>query len=110
MKRALLLMESNLQEKVSITEIAGRLNCSRRQLERLFGTELGVSPMAVYLALRVHYAKSLLEDSDLQIGEIAYRCGFENAGHFSRVFRQHTGMTPTHLRHPTRSSGGSTNA
>jgi transcriptional regulator GlxA family with amidase domain len=97
-------MESNIQEKVSITEIAGRLNCSRRQLERLFGTELGVSPMAAYLALRVHYAKSLLEDSDLQIGEIAYRCGFENAGHFSRVFRQQTGMTPTHLRHPTRSA------
>ncbi|PBC02341.1 GlxA family transcriptional regulator [Mesorhizobium sp. WSM3860] len=101
-KRALLLMESSLQEKISVTEIASRLNCSRRQLERLFATELGTSPMAAYLALRVHYAKSLLEGSDLQIGDIAYRCGFENAGHFSRVFRQHTGITPTNLRHPGR--------
>nr|WIE94519.1 helix-turn-helix domain-containing protein [Mesorhizobium sp. WSM4875] len=95
-------MESSLQEKISVTEIASRLNCSRRQLERLFATELGTSPMAAYLALRVHYAKSLLEGSDLQIGDIAYRCGFENAGHFSRVFRQHTGITPTNLRHPGR--------
>ena len=105
-KRALLLMESSLQEKVSVTEIAGRLNCSRRQLERLFAVELGISPMAAYLALRVHYAKSLLEGSDLQIGEIAYRCGFGNAGHFSRVFRQQTGITPTHLRHPGRAAAG----
>ncbi|WP_245520528.1 helix-turn-helix domain-containing protein, partial [Mesorhizobium sp. M1C.F.Ca.ET.212.01.1.1] len=42
---------------------------------------------------------------DLAIGDIAYRCGFENAGHFSRVFRQHTGITPTHLRHPNRVVG-----
>ncbi len=104
-KRALLLMESSLQDKVSVNEIANRLNCSRRQLERLFATELGISPMAAYLALRVHYAKSLLEGSDLRIGEIAYRCGFGNAGHFSRVFRQQTGITPTHLRHPSRSAG-----
>jgi transcriptional regulator GlxA family with amidase domain len=92
-------MESNLQEKVSVTEISSRLNCSRRQLERLFAIELNTSPMAAYLALRMHYAKSLLERSDLAVGDIASRCGFENAGHFSRVFRQHTGITPTRLRH-----------
>ncbi|MER8568111.1 helix-turn-helix domain-containing protein [Mesorhizobium sp. M0924] len=104
-KRALLLMESNLQETLSVAEIAGRLHLSRRQLERLFGAELGIGPMAAYLALRVHQAKSLLEGSDLAIGDIAYRCGFPNAGHFSRVFRHQTGITPTHLRHPNRMSG-----
>ncbi len=97
-KRALLLMESNIQEKVTVTEIANRLNFSRRQLERLFSLELGISPMAAYLTLRVHYAKSLLEASDLQVAEIGFRCGFSNAGHFSRVFRQYTGTTPTNVR------------
>ncbi|TGS65566.1 GlxA family transcriptional regulator [Mesorhizobium sp. M3A.F.Ca.ET.201.01.1.1] len=97
-KRALMLMESNLQGKVSIAEIASKLSCSRRQLERRFGTELNVSPMAAYLTLRLHYAKSLLEDSELQIREIAQRCGFESAGYFSRVFRHHTGVGPTRLR------------
>lgn len=56
-KRALLLMESNLQETLSVAEIASRLNCSRRQLERLFGLELGIGPMAAYLTLRVHHAQ-----------------------------------------------------
>ncbi|WP_244494073.1 MULTISPECIES: helix-turn-helix domain-containing protein [Mesorhizobium] len=47
-------------------------------------------------------SKSLLEGSDPQIGDIAYRRGFTDAGHFSRVLRQQTGITPTHLRHPNR--------
>lgn len=97
-KRALLLMESNIQEKVTVAEIASRLNFSRRQLERLFSSELGISPMAAYLALRVHYAKSLLEGSDMQVAEIAFRCGFSNPGHFSRVFREYNGVSPTNVR------------
>ncbi|WP_192250959.1 GlxA family transcriptional regulator [Mesorhizobium caraganae] len=97
-KRALLLMESSLQETITVSDIAAKLNVSRRQLERLFAIELEVSPMAAYLAVRLQYAKSLLEATDLQIGEIGFRCGFGNAGHFSRVFRQHIGVTPTDLR------------
>ncbi|BCH07506.1 AraC family transcriptional regulator [Mesorhizobium sp. 131-3-5] len=97
-RRALLLMESNLQEKITVTEVASKLGISRRQLERLFATEIQISPMAAYLALRLQYAKTLLGTSDLQIGEIAYRCGFPNPGHFSRVYRQHAGGTPTAFR------------
>jgi transcriptional regulator GlxA family with amidase domain len=97
-KHALLLMESNVQVKVTVTEIASRLSLSRRQLERLFATELGISPMAAYLALRVNYAISLLKISDLNVAEVGFRCGFDNAGHFSRVFRRQTGATPTEVR------------
>ncbi|WP_292328654.1 helix-turn-helix domain-containing protein, partial [Mesorhizobium sp.] len=63
------------------------------QLERLFATELAASSWP-RTSLRVHYAKSLLEGSDLQIGDITYRCDFENTRHFSRVFRQQTRITP----------------
>lgn len=97
-KRALLLMESNLQEKIAVTDIAGKLGISRRQLERLFFTETETSPVAAYLAIRLRYARVLLETSDLQIGEIAYRCGFKNPGHFSRVYRQSSGVAPSQLR------------
>ncbi|WP_244493963.1 GlxA family transcriptional regulator [Mesorhizobium sp. Root172] len=97
-RRALLLMESNLQEKITVTEIASKLGISRRQLERLFATEIQTGPVAAYLALRLHYARTLLGTSDLQISEIAYRCGFPNAGHFSRVYRQHAGVAPSEVR------------
>ena len=98
LKRALLIMESYVQGQMSVTDIASQLGMSRRQLERLFTTELQTGPKAAYLALRLKYAKTLLGASDLQIGEIAYRCGFTNAGHFSRVFRQHEGAPPSEVR------------
>ncbi|ESY78198.1 AraC family transcriptional regulator [Mesorhizobium sp. LNHC221B00] len=97
-RRALLLMESNLQEKITVESLADKLGISRRQLERLFATEVHTSPMVAYLAIRLQYARTLLETSDLQIGDIAYRCGFPNAGHFSRVYRQYKGVAPSELR------------
>jgi len=97
-RRALLMMESSIQEKITVTDIAKKLGISRRQLERLFSEEIHTSPVAAYLALRLRYAKTLLTNSDLQIGEIAYRCGFQNAGHFSRVYRQNIGIPPSDFR------------
>lgn len=103
-KRALLMMESSLEERLSVEDIAAKLNLSRRQVERLFAAELGIGPVAAYLAVRLHYAKSLLAASDLDISEVGYRCGFGNGGHFSRVFRKHTGATPTDIRNRFQSS------
>lgn len=97
-KRALLIMESCLDERLSGAEIAAKLNLSRRQIERLFAAELGIGPVAAHLAVRLHHAKSLLLTSDLDISEIGLRCGFGNSGHFSRAFRQHMGTTPTDVR------------
>jgi len=93
-KRALLIMESNLGTRLSVMAIARQVQVSRRQLERLFVLELGVTPVTAYVALRIHSAKILLHASDLQVAEIGYRCGFANPGHFSRVFRQVTGHSP----------------
>ncbi|MBN9552045.1 MAG: GlxA family transcriptional regulator [Alphaproteobacteria bacterium] len=97
-RRALLMMESSIQEKTSVSDIAKKLGISRRQLERLFSEEIQTSPVAAYLALRLRYAGTLLANTDLQIGEIAYRCGFQNAGHFSRVYRQNVGIAPSAFR------------
>ncbi|MEO5757102.1 MAG: GlxA family transcriptional regulator [Mesorhizobium sp.] len=102
LRRALLLMESNVHETLGVSNIAGSLGVSRRQLERLFLNETGMSPLAAYLAIRLHYAKTLLEVSDLHMSEIGFRCGFTNAGHFSRAFKRQTGQTPTEFRNASR--------
>jgi len=97
-RRALLMMESSIQEKTTVTEIAKKLEISSRQLERLFSEEIHTSPVAAYLALHMRYARTLLTNSDLPIGEVAYRCGFQNAGHFSRVYRKNMGVPPSDFR------------
>lgn len=97
-RRALLLMESNLQTPLEINRIAQSAGRSRRQLERLFGLELGASPKDAYVALRLARAADLLTTSDIPISDIGYEVGFTNAGHFSRVFRQFAGLSPSEHR------------
>lgn len=97
-ERALILMNSNLQKKLSIAEIASRLSCSKAELECLFGIELGVGPSAAYLALRLNHARRLLQTSNLRLGEIASQSGFGSVGRFTREFRHHVGVAPATFR------------
>jgi transcriptional regulator GlxA family with amidase domain len=97
-RRALLLMESNLQCPLEISRIAQSVGRSRRQLERLFGLELDTSPKEAYVALRIVRAADLLATSDIPISDVGYEVGFTNAGHFSRVFRRFAGMSPSDVR------------
>ena len=67
----------------------------RRKVQRLTGKHISVYIMM----LRMDKAMSLLRRRpDLLIGEVAERCGFVDMAYFSRVFRQHYGMTPTQAR------------
>ncbi|MER8387123.1 helix-turn-helix domain-containing protein [Mesorhizobium sp. M1380] len=91
-------MESNLQEPIDLTRIANKVALSRRQLERRFATEIGVSPKSAYLAHRLQYAKFLLESSHLPVSEVAFRCGFVSLGNLSRSFRAKFGKSPSQLR------------
>ena len=97
-RRALLMMESNLQQPLSIADIARAVGRSNRQLERLFATELGTSPRQAYMTLRIHTAAGLVSSGDLPIGDVGYEAGFINATHFSRAFRKYAGLSPSELR------------
>ncbi|TIL68999.1 MAG: helix-turn-helix domain-containing protein, partial [Mesorhizobium sp.] len=71
---------------------------SRRQLERLFMEKTKSSPAIVYTRVRLERAKHLLMQTRAPMIEIAVEVGFENASHFSRLFRQTYGQPPTKFR------------
>jgi AraC-like DNA-binding protein len=80
--------------------IARQLNCSRAHLYRVFAAR-GESVAKSLRELRLQRAHELLIDDNIrkqQIGDIAYRCGFEDPVHFARMFRQRFGLTPSELR------------
>ena len=86
--------------------IARQLNCSRAHLYRVFAAR-GESVAKYLRELRLQRAHELLELLELlagdnirkqQIGDIAYRCGFEDPVHFARMFRQRFGLTPRRVR------------
>ena len=62
----------------------------------------GKSLSSYIIQLRMERAMHLLKARpDLRIGDVAEMCGFVDVAYFSRVFRQHYGMTPTEARNST---------
>ncbi len=102
--RALLLMEQNLSEPLSVQAIAKVLGLGVRQLERHFHASLGVSPQESYMALRLKHARWMLEHTTLSTAQIASELGFSDSSHFCRSFKARYSLTPSGLRQSAGSS------
>lgn len=88
------LMEANLEETISLDELASYVGLSRRQLERLFLKYLDCSPSRYYLKLRLQRARQLLQQTNLSIIDVAAACGFVSTPHFSKRYRDCFGIPP----------------
>jgi transcriptional regulator GlxA family with amidase domain len=97
-RRAMLLIERNIENPISCEFIARQSHLSVRQLERLFKTELGISPAAYAERLRMAKAHDLLNNSREPLYQIAIRCGYKNHSHFSVRFKMAYGISPSALR------------
>lgn len=96
---AVSIMRRNIEVPLPIGEISARLRLSQRGLEASFERETGKPPQAIYIALRLRQARILAERTTLSIGEIATRCGYENASAMTRAFKSEFGIPPSKLRH-----------
>ncbi len=97
-RRAMLLMEQNLSAPPQADQLAAEIAISKRQLERLFRKELGVSPQTFGRDMRLSYAVWLMSQSASRISDVAAQCGFSDAAHFSRTFRTAFGASPVEMQ------------
>ncbi len=81
------LMEANIEEVLSLDELASYVTLSRRQLERLFQRYLHCSPHRYYLQIRLTRARQLIKQTNMSIIEVAICCGFVSTPHFSKCYR-----------------------
>jgi transcriptional regulator GlxA family with amidase domain len=94
---ALAYMEDNLHHRLSINQLAGKVNLSYWHFCRLFRRETGICP-AHYLKLsRMCLGKKLLEQTFLSVKEIAAQVGMDDSC-FVRTFRSVYGLPPGHYR------------
>lgn len=93
-KRARQLLEARCETPLTIEEIAAQVGWSADHLRRIFRIALRTSPNKIQTAARLRHAKQLLRHENLSITEVAARCGFPDASHFTRVFKQENGLTP----------------
>ena len=78
--------------------IADKLFLSRSQLNRKVLSITGLNTASYILSFRMNKAKHLLASSSIPISDVAIECGFNDSAHFSRVFRQKIGLSPTSYR------------
>jgi AraC family transcriptional regulator len=83
---------------IALGELAGRSGVSRAHLTRLFRAEYDMTPIEALRWLRLDRAASLLSRTNLKINDIAERCGFGSAFHFSRLFHTAYGHSPRAFR------------
>jgi AraC family transcriptional regulator, regulatory protein of adaptative response / DNA-3-methyladenine glycosylase II len=79
-------------------ELGRRLGVSARHLRRLFTAELGVTPDGLARSARAHFARRLLDDTDLSVTEVAFAAGFGSLRQFNRVCREVFRASPRALR------------
>ena len=88
--------------KLDYDKIALSLKMGESKLRRRVQQLTGKNMAAYIVQLRMERAMHLLKARpDLRIGDVAEQCGFMDVAYFSRVFRQHYGMTPTEARNTT---------
>ena len=91
-------IHSRYASKLSIGELAKLSRLSESQLTRRFRKLFGVSPHEYILRVRVDAARTLLEETNRTISDIALEVGFTDHSHFIRSFKQLRGITPTQYR------------
>jgi AraC family transcriptional regulator of adaptative response / DNA-3-methyladenine glycosylase II len=96
--RALRLIWEGALDGNSVDELAERVGIGSRQLRRLFIRHLGVPPIKIASTHRVHFARNLIEQTDLPMAEISLNAGFKSLRQFNHAVLTIAGQSPTDLR------------
>ncbi|MGH6878597.1 MAG: AlkA N-terminal domain-containing protein [Rhizomicrobium sp.] len=96
--RALRLIDESNPEEGGMEKLAGRLGVGPRHLRRLFLRHLGATPNAVSQTRRVHFAKKLIDETDLPMTDLAIAAGYGSVRRFNAAIRNTWHRTPTQIR------------
>ncbi len=96
--RALRLINEGALDSGNIEDLAGRVGLGGRHLRRLFVDHLGAPPVRIAITRRLHFARNLIEETDLPITKLAGYAGFRSIRMFNHAMRATTGESPSELR------------
>lgn len=102
--RALRLIEAGALDDDDVPALAERLGIGDRHLRRLFVTHLGAAPRDIAMTRRVHFARRLIESTELRMMDVAAASGFPSVQRLSRAVRRSFRVTPGELRARVRRS------
>ena len=98
-KKAREVVEAHLaHNNFTVENLCSEVFMSHSQLHRKLDALTGFSPVRFIRAIRLNKAKELLQNPENNISNVAFECGYQDAGYFARVFKQEFGTTPQEWR------------
>jgi AraC family transcriptional regulator len=98
LKRVSDYIANNLDENISLSQLATIAGMSPHYFSELFKQSTGCTPHNYVLMQRMERAKQRLRDPQCSVIEAGLDTGFQNASHFARIFRKLEGTTPSRFR------------
>lgn len=97
-RKAILYIEKNLTNRVSLRRIAEHIHLSESYFSKIFKEDMGLSVVQYITLLRIQEAKKLLVYSQLSVNQISKTLGYSRLNYFSRIFKTMTNETPHEYR------------
>lgn len=89
------LLTENIHSNITIEEIAAEMGLNSSRFGKIFKNYTGLTPYQYFLHMRINRAKELLEPGEYTIKEVAFKLHFNDQYHFSKLFKQKAGLSPT---------------
>lgn len=91
--------EDHYNEKISLDQIAENMYLSPFYISKIFKSETGDTPIRHLINIRLEKAREILEKGNCgSIQEVAASVGYDDAYHFSKLFKKHFGMSPSQVK------------
>ncbi|ARB45183.1 GlxA family transcriptional regulator [Alloalcanivorax xenomutans] len=91
-------LHEHYAEPTTLADLAQRVHLSPRQLQRRFIAALGEPPLQYLQRVRIEASRKMLERGATNLGTLAEQVGYQDVSSFSRLFKRHTGLSPSHYR------------
>jgi len=91
-------LHQTFAQPVTVEKLAGDNGMSTRNFTRRFKQATGDSPLEYLHKLRIDFAKHLLESDFKSVQEVCFEVGYEDQPHFRKLFKRHTGLSPTEYK------------
>ena len=102
-KRVVAYIESNMNRRFRVADLAGVVQLSIGHFSRAFTKSFGLPPLAYAKVRRMRHAQLIMLNTRKPLSQVALDCGMSDQAHFNRVFRKVVGVSPGAWRRQFRS-------